>query len=254
MFLEIMQWMTGIFVVVYDGQHALKFNLGRAREVVGPGVHFKWPVIQKFQVEDTRHTTLDLEPQVIQLQDDLVYEVDAKVIYQITDLRKALIEIDDVVQGLQNVVVMAIQQVIQAQNRESIRETPRMTREIEETLRTAQDQWGLSILKIGFSNISPSPASLEITQLELLARERLMHFKQMRGDSMSEEAAVALVTGAVVATHAAEPVVSGRHDAALLAERVEALADEKAEDELGDIIGDDETDGAPDEGPAPDDA
>ena len=45
MFLQILQFVTGIFVVVYDGQHALKFTLGRAKNVVGPGVHFKWPIV-----------------------------------------------------------------------------------------------------------------------------------------------------------------------------------------------------------------
>ena len=34
--LEILQFVTGVFVVVYDGQHALKFTLGRAGAVVGP--------------------------------------------------------------------------------------------------------------------------------------------------------------------------------------------------------------------------
>ena len=60
--LELLQSLTGLFVVVYDGQHALKFTLGRAKGVVGPGVHLKIPIIQKFEVVDTRHTTLDLQP------------------------------------------------------------------------------------------------------------------------------------------------------------------------------------------------
>lgn len=112
--LEFLQAITGVFVVVYEGQHALKFTLGRAGPVVGPGVHWKWPIVQKFKVKDTKHTTLDLEPQVIQLADDLVYEVDCKVLYQIVNLRKAVIEIDDLVTGLKNRVVLAVQQVVGA--------------------------------------------------------------------------------------------------------------------------------------------
>ena len=100
MFLETLQFFTGIFVVVYDGQHALKFTLGRAQGVVGPGIHFKWPIVQRFRVEETKDTTLDLETQVIQLKDDLVYEVSAKLVYQIVDLRKALIEVDDLVREI----------------------------------------------------------------------------------------------------------------------------------------------------------
>ena len=200
MFLEFLQAITGVFVVVYDGQHGLKFTLGRAREVVGPGVRFKLPIIQKYVVEDTRHTTLDLEPQVIQLRDDLVYEVDCKVMYQIVDLRKAMIEIDDLVTGLQNRVVIAVQRIVQGQDRSSVRDTDAMAEAIHEELRIVEEQWGVRILKFGFSNISPSPASLEITQLELLASERLDLYHRLRRDSLSPESAVALVTGAVIAT------------------------------------------------------
>ena len=49
MLLEALEKITGIFVVVYDGQHALKFTLGRAQNVVGPGVHFKWPIVQTYR-------------------------------------------------------------------------------------------------------------------------------------------------------------------------------------------------------------
>ncbi len=222
MFLEFLETVTGVFVVVYDGQHALKFTLGRAQNVVGPGVHFKLPIIQRFAVEETKHTTLDLEPQVIQLSDDLVYEVDAKVMYQIVNLRKAIVEIDDLVTGLQNRVVMAVQRVVQAQNRESIRDTDAMITTIRGELRPVEEQWGVRILQFGFSNLSPSPSTLEITQLDLLARERLALYDELRRKSLSQEAAVALVTGAVVATHAKvtdDGIVGARRERRELAER-----------------------------------
>jgi regulator of protease activity HflC (stomatin/prohibitin superfamily) len=190
---------TGTFVVVYDGQHSLKFTLGRAGEVVGPGVHWKWPIVQKYETEETKHTTLDLEPQVIQLADDLVYEVDCKVMYQIVDLRKAKIEIDDLVTGLKNRVVLAIQNVLRRRDRRTIREADAMVREILGALAPVEEQWGVQILQLGFSNISPSPTTLEITQLELLANEKLALYQRMRAEGLSDAAAVALIAGAVVA-------------------------------------------------------
>jgi regulator of protease activity HflC (stomatin/prohibitin superfamily) len=202
MLLEIFQAVTGIFVVVYDGQHGLKFRLGRAKHVVGPGVHFKLPIIERYRVEETKHTTLDLEPQVIQLADDLVYEVDCKVMYQIVDLRKALIQIDELVTGMQNTVVMSVQRVVQKQDRQSVRDTEAMVRQIRAELTPMEEMWGVHILQIGFSNISPSPSSLEITQLDLLSRERLELYHNFRAEGLPSEAAVALVTGAVVATGA----------------------------------------------------
>jgi membrane protease subunit HflC len=196
---DIVGTITGLWVVVYDGQHALRFTLGRAREVVGPGVHFKWPIIQRFRVDETKHTTLDLEPQVIQLVDDLVYEIDCKVMYQIVDLRKAMIEIDDLVTGLRNRVVIAVQNVVRRRDRRTIRESDAVVREILGALAPVEEQWGVRILQLGFSNISPSPTTLEITQLELLARERLALYRELRAAGLGDEAAVALISGAVVA-------------------------------------------------------
>ncbi len=211
--LEFLQFVLGVFVVVYEGQHALKFTLGRAGAVVGPGVHWKWPIVQKFKVADTRHTTLDLEPQVIQLADDLVYEVDCKVLYQIVNLRKALIEIDDLLTGLKNRVVLAVQRIVGSRDRQSIRDTQGMTEAIVNELRAVEEQWGVRILQFGFSNISPTTTTLEITQLELLAREKHALYRSFRADGLSDEAAVALVTGAVVAIHPPESASSLREQA-----------------------------------------
>jgi regulator of protease activity HflC (stomatin/prohibitin superfamily) len=208
MSLEFFGAITGLFVVVYDGQHALKFTFGRAGNVVGPGVHFKIPIVQKYDVKDTKHTTLNLEPQTIQLRDDLVYEIDCKVMYQVVDLRKAIIEIDELVTGLENRVVMAVQRVVQAQGRESVRDTEAMVQQIIEQLREVEKQWGVRILQFGFSNISPSPATLEITQLELLAEERMELYQRFRGEGLAPEASVALLTGAVIATGAARDALT----------------------------------------------
>lgn len=251
MTLDFLGAITGIFVIVQDGQHALRFTLGRARAVVGPGIHFKLPLLQTFAVRDTKHTTLDLEPQVIQLQDDLVYEVDCKVVYQIVNLRKALIEIDELVPGLKNRVVIAVQNVVSAQDRESVRDVDAMCEAIREDLRPVEDQWGVRILQFGFSNISPSPATLEITQLELLAREKLRLYGELREAGLGEDSSVALLSGAVVSLVADEDMPTAqarRHleEAQLwsLEQELEGGAKpEKREDQEEDPLADEDDDG-----------
>jgi SPFH domain / Band 7 family len=198
--LEFLQALTGIFVVVYDGQHALKFQLGRAIGVVGPGIHFKLPIVQRFQVEPTKDTTLDLEPQVIQLSDELVYEVGAKVVYQIVDLRKAIIEVDRLVEGLKNRLVIIVQNVVKAQDRYTIRDMARMIDEVKQALRPVEQQWGIKVHEFGFSTFSPTPETLEITQLHKLASEKLALYREFHDkQGLSTEAAVSLISGAVMA-------------------------------------------------------
>ncbi len=199
MLLEILQAVTGIFVVVYDGQHALKFMLGRAQNVVGPGVHFKIPIIQRFRTVDTRDTTIDLEPQIIQLKDDLVYEVGAKAVYQIIDLHKALIEIDNLVTGLKNRLVLTVQRVVRAQDRASIRDMKPIIAAVRDDLGVIEIEWGVKFHEFGFSTFSPTPETLEITQLRNLAEEKLRLYQRFRAESgLSEDAAVALISGAVI--------------------------------------------------------
>ena len=61
-----------------------------------------------------------------------------------------------------------------------------------------EDRWGVRVLEFAFSNISPSPTTLEITQLALLALEKQRLYGELRGEGLSEESAVALISGAVV--------------------------------------------------------
>ena len=204
MLLQALEKLTGIFVVVYDGQHALKFTLGRAGVVVGPGVHFKFPIIQNYRVRETKDTTIELEPQKIQLRDDLVYEVGARAVYQIVNLRKATIEVDDLVHGLKNRMVLAVQRVVKVQDRESIRDLPDMVAAVKQELAAVESEWGVKVHEFGFSTFSPTPETLEITQLRKLAEEKLALYRQLREAGLGVEATVALISGSVVALRPSE--------------------------------------------------
>jgi regulator of protease activity HflC (stomatin/prohibitin superfamily) len=204
MFLKLLEMITGIFVVVYDGQHGLKFTLGRAGRVVGPGVHFKWPIIQNYKVKETKDTTIELEPQTIQLHDDLVYEVGARAVYQVIDLRRAIVEVDNLVTGLRNRMVLAVQRVVKAQDRESIRDLKKMVGQVLVELAAVEEQWGVKVHEFGFSTFSPTPETLEITQLRKLAEEKLALYRQFQEEGLGVEAAIALISGSVVALRPSE--------------------------------------------------
>jgi hypothetical protein len=175
------------------------------KKVVGPGVHFKWPVFQVFKVRETKDTTLDLEHQSIQLCDGLVYEVSARLVYQIVDLKKAMIEVDDLISGLKNRLTMTIQRVVQSQDRHTILDQATMVQEIRESLTPVALAWGFIIHEFGFSNFSPSPATLEITQLALLAEEKLKLYQNFCKEGLSEATSVSLISGAIITLKDLEP-------------------------------------------------
>lgn len=243
MFLKLLETVTGVFVVVYDGQHALKFTLGRAGNVVGPGIHWKWPIVQAYRVEETKDTTIELEPQTIQLRDDLVYTVGARAVYQIVDLRKSLIEVDNLVTGLKNRMVLAVQRVVKAQDRESIKQMPAMVAEVIRELKPVEEQWGILIHEFGFSTFSPTPETLEITQLRKLAEEKLRLFQQLREAGLGTEASVALISGSVVALRPVEREEHRRLPAPTPADQVQQPEKDEVEELLDED--DDETPAKP---------
>ena len=89
----------------------------------------------------------------------------------------------------------------------------------------------MRILKFGFSNISPSPTTLEITQLELLTREKRRLYGDLRERGLTEEAAVALVSGAVVSVHPEDPGPLRRPSRAARDESVAAVEEQLADTE-----------------------
>ena len=55
---------TGSFYIVREGQTAIVLNLGRvARADIGPGLHFKVPLIESARIFDRRLQVLDAEPE-----------------------------------------------------------------------------------------------------------------------------------------------------------------------------------------------
>src|SRR5207237_6913932 len=91
----------------------------------------------------------------------------------------------------------------------SIRGLPAMVEAVKRELAAVEEQWGVKIHEFGFSTFSPTPETLEITQLRKLAEEKLALYRQLREAGLGVEAAVALISGSVVALRPteAEPVL-----------------------------------------------
>jgi hypothetical protein len=126
------------------------------------------------------------------------------------DLRRALIEVDDIVVGLKNRLTLAVQRVVKAQDRGTINDMAAMVSAIRAEIRPIEEQWGIVIRELGFSTLSPTPHTLEVTQLRLLCDEKLRIYDRLRREEgLSEHAAVALISGAVVAIAPAEAAPLG---------------------------------------------
>jgi membrane protease subunit HflC len=78
----------GSMYVVSEGHTAIVLNLGRvARTDVGPGLHFKWPLVESARVFDRRLQVLDAEPERYLTSEKKDVSVDFFAIGRIDDVR-----------------------------------------------------------------------------------------------------------------------------------------------------------------------
>jgi len=80
--------LLGSVYTVSEGQGAIVLNLGRVvRTDIGPGLHFKWPLIESARVFDRRLQVLDAEPERYLTSERKDVSVDFFAIGRIDDLR-----------------------------------------------------------------------------------------------------------------------------------------------------------------------
>jgi len=180
-------------VTVQSGQTGLLFSFGRARRTLAPGFHVLIPFLQRARRVPTRSRTLDLPAQRVATMQGLVYHADANLVYRIFDVRKALIEIDDLERGMLQMLGLGVQEVLRRASHDEIRETERLGRELARNLALRLAPWGVEVERAGFPSITPSPRSVRITQIEKVTGERRQMLLSMQRAGLGGRKALCLI-------------------------------------------------------------
>jgi hypothetical protein len=142
---------------IETGSTGLLFSFGRATRVLRPGFHFLLPFLQVARTLPTRSRTMDLPKQIVQTVDGLVYEVDANLVYRVDDVRKAIVQIDDIEKGLSQILGLMVQEVLRGLAREDLR----------------------TVERAGVTSLAPSRVTLRLTQLAPRVEERQRLFERL---------------------------------------------------------------------------
>ncbi|MFT7678498.1 MAG: regulator of protease activity HflC (stomatin/prohibitin superfamily) [Planctomycetota bacterium] len=159
-------------VTIRTGTTGLRFTLGRASKELAPGFHPLFPGLQSVKRIPTRSRTMDLPSQRVVNTDGLVYYSDANIVYRVIDVRRALIEIDDLEKGMRQMLTMGVQEVLRATDRHTISDTAALSEALLRNLEHRLEPWGVAVERAGFPSIGPSPRTLRITQLAKKVEER----------------------------------------------------------------------------------
>ncbi len=180
-------------VTIESGQTGLLFSFGRAKKTLAPGFHPLVPFLQRVRRLPTRSRTLDMPAQRVATTEGLVYHVDANLVYRVTDIRKALVEVDQLEKGMFQMLGLGIQEVLREATREQLRDTSALNHSLAQNLADRLAPWGVEVERAGFPSIRPSPRTLRITQFAPLAQERREILAQFEHAAIPPSPALGLV-------------------------------------------------------------
>jgi regulator of protease activity HflC (stomatin/prohibitin superfamily) len=178
---------------VESGNTGLFFSFGKATRVLEPGFVFKIPYFQKVEILPTRARTLDVPNQKVTSLEGLVWFVDVNLVYRVVDIRKALIEVDELEEAMKQMLGLSVQEIV----RHSLRNVMRLSGGLDEALEKAMgsrlEAWGVEVDSVGFTSVRPSPQTLRFTQQQHACEVRAKALDHLESEGISRGYALAML-------------------------------------------------------------
>ena len=148
-------------------QEAIVLRFGRFVRLVGPGMFFKWPGIERFIRQDIRIQTLDVMKQELMTRDNISLNVDAVVFMKVTNTAKSLINIQDVRLSTVQYAQTTMRDVIgNVELDELLAQRDQIADRIKLIVDKETERWGIDIQSVNLQNIE-----LPVDMKRVIARQ-----------------------------------------------------------------------------------
>jgi len=153
-------------------------------KTVDPGLRYIIPFVQRMFRVNMREQVIDVPPQEIITEDNVVVTIDAVVYYQIMDPKKALYEIEDFELAIVKLAQTTLRNIVGEMSLDTcLTSREKINTELRKVLDEATDKWGTKVNRIEVQRIDPptdiqtamhkqKTAEQERRQLRLLATGR----------------------------------------------------------------------------------
>ena len=130
-------------------------------KTVDPGLHYILPVVRRMLRVNMREQVIDVPPQEIITEDNVVVTIDAVVYYQIMDPKRALYEIEDFELAIVKLAQTTLRNIVGEMSLDTcLTSRDRINLELRKVLDEATDKWGTKVNRIEVQRIDP-PADIQ---------------------------------------------------------------------------------------------
>jgi len=184
-------------VIVPEYQRVAVFRLGRIVGYRGPGVVWRLPLLEQFQLVDSRIVTVDVKPQECITRDNVPIVLNAVVYYRVQHPDKAIVQVADYKLATVEVAQASLRSVIgQRTLDEVLTDIQGTSGALEEIVDRATDEWGVKVNRVEIKDIRVPDDMKRAMAIEAEAeRERRAMIIRATGE---REAAAQLVEAAKI--------------------------------------------------------
>jgi regulator of protease activity HflC (stomatin/prohibitin superfamily) len=148
-------------------------RLGRYSRTLTPGLTIVVPFVDRVRdMMDLREQVVSFDPQPVITEDNLVVSIDTVIYFQVTDAKAATYEIANYIQGIEQLTVTTLRNVIGGM---AVEKTLTSRDEINNQLRGVLDEatgkWGIRVNRVELKAIDP-PASIKETMEKQMRADR----------------------------------------------------------------------------------
>ena len=159
-------------------------RLGRFDKVASSGLNLLIPFLDRPRAVywtntrpgitsiDLREQYIDLPPQPVITRDNVTIHVDSVVYWQITDPKKAVYEMNDLVGGIVQLTITGMRAVMGDMDLDhTLSQRDQINAKLRIILDEATDKWGVKVTRVDVKNINP-PEDVRITMEKQMTAER----------------------------------------------------------------------------------
>jgi regulator of protease activity HflC (stomatin/prohibitin superfamily) len=143
-------------VVVNQFERGMVEVWGAYKKTIDPGLHFIIPLAQRVLRINMREQVIDVPPQEIITEDNVIVYVDAVIYYQIMDPKRALYEVEDFELAIIKLAQTTLRNLVGEMTLDTaLTSRERINLDLRKILDEATDKWGTKVNRIELQRIDP---------------------------------------------------------------------------------------------------
>lgn len=175
--------------IVPQASTGLVERLGRYHRTLGAGLTIIVPFVDRIRpLIDMRERVISFLPQPVITEDNLVVSIDTVIYFQVTDPKAATYEIENVIQGIEQLTVTTLRNVVGGLDLEAaLTSRDSINAALRGVLDDATGKWGVRVNRVELKAIDPPPSVQESMEKQMRAeRDKRAAILTAEGEKQSQ--------------------------------------------------------------------